>query len=132
MESKDRRRYPRLEGHFRVDLLNLGDDPNVSNWESIIEGEALDISMQGMRIKAFYNVGVGSLVSVVVYYKDRESICLSEVVWKREILGEFIYGLHFKEWTSLDPALARRFDAMQTDEADALPVPRYGPTGAFA
>jgi len=116
MGSRDRRKYPRLEGNFQVDLLNMGDDPNISQFEAVIPGKALDVSKQGMRLKAMYNVSVGSLLSVVIYYKDRESVCLSEVVWKREELGEHMYGLFFREWSKLDKHLDDKLTSMEQVE----------------
>ena len=123
----DRRKFPRLEGHFRVDVLNMGDDPQVSPWEAVLEAEALDISMQGMRIKASHDVPLKSQLSVIVYYQGHESICLSEVVWKREVMGEFIYGLFFREWSILDPALEQALAQMQTDK-DNVKMRKSPPT----
>ena len=128
MQGHDRRKYPRLEGHFTVDLLNMGDDNKVSN-EVVVQAEALDISMKGMRIKANYNAPVGGLLSAVVYFKGHESICLSEVVWKRETKGSFVYGLFFKAWSKLDPSLEKALQAMEVQEENKNTTPS-GPTPA--
>lgn len=125
MEAKDRRKYPRLEGEFPVDLLNMGDDPMVSPFEAIVSGTCLDVSRQGMRLKATYNVPIGTLLSAIVYYKNRESVCLCEVIWKREYLGQPLYGVYIKQWSQMDPSLEDRLswmenaDASRTDGGDA-------------
>lgn len=121
MDYRDRRKYPRLEGEFPVELLNMGDDPNISPFEALVEGIALDISRQGMRIKSDYNVGVGSYVSAILYYKQKESICLCEVVWRREENGVPTYGLYFKDWTKLDPELDHQLQSMETPTEPATP-----------
>jgi len=113
MGSRDRRKYPRFEGTFPVDLLNMGDDPAISQFVPVISGSALDVSKQGMRLKALYNVSVGSLLSVVIYYKKRESVCLSEVIWKRNERGESTYGLFFREWSKLDKNLDEKLSSME-------------------
>lgn len=113
MSGRDRRKYPRLEGRFQVDVLNMGDDPNIAAWESLVEAEALDVSMQGMRIKSSYDVSVGDLISVVFYYRNHESVCLCDVVWKRSLMGEFVYGLYLKEWSKLDHALSSKLQSME-------------------
>lgn len=112
MSSADRRKYPRLEGDFPVDLLNMGDDPQTSRMESIIPGHALDVSRQGLRLKVTYNVPVGSVLSVILYYRGRESVCLCQVVWKRELGHEKLYGLFIKDWSKLDALLEKRFCSM--------------------
>jgi hypothetical protein len=116
MEGKDRRRNPRFEGNFRVDLLNMGDDPRVSPWEAVVISEALDISKHGMRLKSLYNVPLGSIISAVTYYKNHESVCLCEVVWKSQAENQFLYGLFIREWSRLDPALKIILDQMEADE----------------
>ena len=123
MDPKDRRVHPRLEGQFSVDLLNMGDDPSVSAFEAIVTGEALDVSRSGMRLKITYKVPVGTQLSVIVYYKNYESICLCEVVWRREMMGEQLYGLYIKEWSTLDPLLARQMSCMEQ-----IPVGKKGPS----
>lgn len=125
MEGKDRRRYPRFEGEFQVDLLNMGDDPGISAFEAIVAGTALDVSREGMRLKVSYNVAVGSVLSAIVYYAGSDSICLCDVVWKREVMGEYIYGLFIKEWSKLDPALDKKLAAME----EAKSIPDTPPTG---
>jgi hypothetical protein len=116
MEGKDRRRNPRFEGTFRVDLLNMGDDPKVSPWEAVVSSEALDVSKHGMRLKSPYNVPHGSIISAVTYYKNHESVCLCEVVWKSQAGNQFLYGLFVKEWSRLDPSLKVVLDQMEADE----------------
>ena len=124
MDPKDRRKHPRYEGQFQVDLLNMGDDPSVSPFEAIVPGTALDVSRQGMRIKATYNVPIGAFLSVIMYSDGGESVCLCEVVWKRQEDGEFLYGVFTQEWSKLDPKLAAALDAMSA--AEAAPT---GPAG---
>ena len=116
MDAKDRRQYPRFEESFRVDLLNMGDDPTIESWEAVVSAKALDVSKHGLRLESSYNVPVGALLSVIAYYHEQESICLCEVVWKRKAEGDHLYGLYVKEWTCLDPALKRRLDAMESEE----------------
>lgn len=113
MDPKDRRSHPRFEGRFSVDLLNMGDDPDISPFEAVVSGEALDVSRTGMRLKISYKVTVGTFLSVIIYYKGYESVCLCEVVWRRELMGEQLYGLYTKEWSKLDYLLARQLDAME-------------------
>ena len=114
MDYRDRRNNPRLEGSFRVDLLNMGDDPRVSTFEAIVDGEALDVSRSGMRLKITYDVPLGTLLSAIVYYRHRESICLCRVMWRRDVMGEQIYGLYIKEWSRLDRFLEEDLKIMQT------------------
>lgn len=121
MSSADRRKYPRLEGDFPVDLLNMGDDPHTPRMESIVPGHALDVSRQGLRLKVSYNVPVGSVLSVILYYRGRESVCLCQVVWKRDMGSEKLYGLYIKDWSKLDALLEKRFYSM-TIPATVTPV----------
>lgn len=114
MDPRDRRVHPRLEGQFHVDLLNMGDDPTISPFESVVSGEALDVSRAGMRLKVTYRVPVGTFLSAIVYYKGFESICLCEVVWRREIMGEQLYGLYIREWSKLDRLLENQLASMET------------------
>ncbi len=117
MDPKDRRKHPRYEGQFQVDLLNMGDDPSVSPFEAIVPGTALDVSRQGMRVKALYNVPIGAFLSVILYNAGGESVCLCEVVWKRQEEDETLYGVFTQEWSKLDPKLARVLDAMNEPKA---------------
>lgn len=127
MDPKDRRQHPRFEGQFQVDLLNLGDDPDISQFEAVIPGEALDVSRTGLRLKVSYRVPVGTFLSAMVYYKRRESICLCEVMWRREMMGEQLYGLYIKEWSTLDHSLEQQLAAMEKPPEEALLAPS-GPT----
>ena len=121
MNQRDRRKYPRLEGQFDVDLLNLGDDPNYSPWEIVIAATALDVSMRGLRIKTLYDVPFGANLSVIVYFHGKESICLCDVVWKKSLDGEFMYGLYFQGWTKLDKELEQvLFDLEEKKKAENL------------
>ena len=92
----------------------MGDDPSIPPWEAVVTATALDVSRHGLRLKAFYNTSIGSLMSAIVYFKGRESVCLCEVVWKRENMGEFLYGLYIKEWSKIAPTLEGSFRAMET------------------
>lgn len=119
MDPRDRRKHPRYEGHFQVDLLNMGDDPNVSPFEAIIPGTALDVSRQGMRVRAAYNVPIGAFISVILYSDGGESVCLCEVMWKREEDGKKLYGVFTQEWSRLDPKLAQALDMMSVSETSS-------------
>jgi len=125
-DFKDRRKYPRFEGLFQVDLLNMGDDPAISPFEVVVKGTALDVSKQGIRLQAIYNVNVGSKVSAVFYYKGRESVCLCKVMWKREEMGQFLYGLYIDKWSQMDPLLQKQLDTMEKTQAACEDSP---PTG---
>lgn len=113
MDGKDRRQNPRLEGHFRVDLLNMGDDPTRSSWEPVVVSEALDVSKHGLRLKSPYNTSHGAVVSAVVYYKNHESVCLCEVMWKTNEENQFMYGLFIREWSRLDTELKELLEKME-------------------
>jgi hypothetical protein len=115
MDYRDRRTHPRLEGTFHVDLLNTGDDPRISQFEAIVNGEALDVSRSGMRLKVTYDVAVGTMLSVIVYYRRRESICLCRVMWRREVMGEQLYGLFVSDWSRLDRFLEKELESMEID-----------------
>jgi PilZ domain len=113
MDFKDRRKHPRLEGHFPVDVLNMGDDPAVSPFEAVLKSTALDVSRQGMRLQTNYNVPVGSVLSGVVYFHGTESVCMCEVVWKREADDQNLYGLFIREWSKLDLGLEKQLSLME-------------------
>lgn len=117
MDPRDRRNHPRLEGQFQVDLLNMGDDPSISPFESVVPGEALDVSRSGMRLKVTYKVPVGTFLSAIVYYKGYQSICLCEIVWRRELMGEQLYGLYIREWSKLDKVLETALSSMEVGPA---------------
>ena len=117
MDPRDRRQHPRLEGQFQVDLLNMGDDPAISQFEAVVSGEALDVSLSGLRLKVTYRVPVGTFLSAIVYYKGHESICLCEVVWRRELMGEQLYGLYIREWSKMDCQLKHQLTLMETGAA---------------
>jgi hypothetical protein len=116
MDPKERRRHPRFLGKFNVDLLNMGDDPNVSEFESVVPAIALDVSRQGMRLQCHYQVAVGTLLSAIVYFKGQGSVCLCTVVWKRTEQKEQIYGLFIEEWSQLDLTLQREFESIEKKE----------------
>lgn len=103
----------------------MGDDPTISPFEALVSATALDVSRQGMQVKSEYNVPVGSYVSAILYFQGRQSICLCEVVWRREEIGDFFYGLYFKEWTQLDRLLEARFHSLEVP-------PTAGPLLAIA
>lgn len=131
MNAIDRRKFPRLEGKFPVDLLNMGDDRTVNPYEVIIAGQALDVSRQGIRLLVSYNVSIGTILSVIVYFSGRESVCMCEVVWKREAMGQKLYGLYIKQWSKMDSKLdhdLERIEASQQSSSDnshtgSQPVP---------
>lgn len=120
MDGRERRQYPRLEGHFKVDLLNLGDDPSIPIAEAVVDGQALDVSKHGLRLQSRYNVPIGAMMSVVVYEGAHESVCICEVVWKRGEPGAFLYGLFIREWSQIDRALARKLEVL--DVPSAIPL----------
>jgi hypothetical protein len=93
---------------------------SIEPFEAVVVGEALDVSRTGMRLKTAYRVPVGSYVSAIVYYRNYESICLCEVVWRRDVIGEQLYGLRIKEWSKLDKCLSQQLEAMAT-LSEALP-----------
>ena len=105
-----------------ADLLNMGDDPKVSDQESIVRGEVLDVSLTGLRLKVSYNVPVGSVLSVIVYYQGYESVCLCNVVWKREMINETVYGLYIKAWSKLDSNLRKKLESMQVSSPTPSPT----------
>lgn len=113
MNTKDRRTHPRLEGEFRVEVLNLGDDPQIPQWEAVVPATAFDVSRHGMRIRTAYDVPVGLPVSAILYYKGMESIALCEAVRKGSQNGQCVYGLFIKEWTRIDAALEKRLAEME-------------------
>jgi hypothetical protein len=131
MDPLNRRRHPRFEGQFKVDLLNMGDDPDISAFEPVVPATALDVSRQGLRLKCHYQAKVGSLLSAIVYYKSQGSVCLCEVVWKREERGNFIYGLFIQEWSQLEPGLDRELQRMEESKSDEqLDIPPSAPAVA--
>ena len=111
----------------------MGDDPSIPNNRPIVAAVALDVSRQGMRLRSKYNVSVGSHLSAIAYYKDRDSVCLCEVVWKREDAGQLLYGLFIKEWSKLDPVLNKKLTEMEKEEQEQLQTPANpGTPTAFA
>jgi hypothetical protein len=125
MDSPDRRKYPRYEATFQVDLLNMGDDPTVSQFEAIVPGKALDVSLRGMKLKAAYNAPVGSFLSVILYSEGGESVCLCEVVWKRESDGQMLYGVFTKEWSKLNPNLEKILVGMNAPASESESGPGF-------
>ncbi len=133
MDGRDRRQYPRLEGHFKVDLLNMGDDPAIPVVEPVVPAEALDISKHGLRLESTYNVPIGSMVSVVTYYQGQGSVCICEVVWKRAGSGnKALYGLYIKSWARLDKALEKKLNEMEASEAELKNDDASGATSHIA
>ena len=122
MDGSDRRRHPRFEGEFLVDLLNMGDDPEIPPDEPVVRGMALDVSRQGLRLRSAYNVNVGSFISAILYYKGHDSLALCEVMWKRVEQGQFLYGLFIREWSALDPDLATALATMETPTQTQTPA----------
>ncbi len=98
----------------------MGDDPHISQFEAIVDGEALDVSRGGMRLKVTYDVAIGTTLSVIVYYRHRESICLCRVMWRREVMGEQLYGLFIKEWSRLDRFLELELESMEAESPPAV------------
>lgn len=110
MLSSERRKYPRMGCDIPADLLNMGDDPSISRHEPLVRGQVLDVSLQGLRLKINYNVTLDSMLSVIVYYRGSESVCLCRVIWKRDLMKEAVYGLFIKEWSKLDPLLKKKLE----------------------
>ena len=110
---KSQRKHPRIEGVFQVDLLNTGEDPSVPQSEAIVNATALDVSRQGMKLKVYYNAPVGALLSVIFYVGGADSVCLAEVIWRREENEKTVYGLYTKEWSKLSPELEAMFAAVE-------------------
>lgn len=114
MNPGDRRKHPRFEGQFKVDLLNMGDDPTISAFEAVVPAVALDVSRQGLRLQTTYSVQVGTLLSAIVYFHGAGSVCLCKVVWKRGDEGQFLYGLFIEEWPQLDATLEAQLKEIET------------------
>jgi len=122
MDGSDRRKNPRFEGEFLVDLLNMGDDPQIPPDEPVVRGMALDVSRQGLRLRSAYNVNVGSFISAILYFKGHESLALCEVMWKRVEQGQFLYGLFIREWSGLDPELSSALGSMESPPKTTTPA----------
>ncbi len=116
MDSINRRQHPRLEGQFNIDLLNMGDDPAISSFEPVVSAVGLDVSRQGLRLKSRYCVSTGSFLSAIVYFRGQGSVCLCEVVWKRQEGQDFLYGLFIKEWSKLELDLDRELKKIEIEK----------------
>lgn len=105
----------------------MGDDPTISQFEAVIPAVALDISRQGLRLRTTYAVELNSLLSAIVYFRGQGSVCLCKVMWKRDEMGEHLYGLFIEEWPQIDPSLERQLKAMEIKDNSSMPSSSGGP-----
>ena len=97
----DRRAVRRYDADLGAQLLESADRPLPAS----LEAQVIDISKQGLKIRVWHDARPGCQLSLSVIYNGRESICLGEVIWKREANNGMIYGLRVNRWAYLDPEL---------------------------
>src|SRR3989338_7098963 len=107
LPPSERRKYPRLSGHFPVDAAlvtgsNAGDE---------IHGEADNISKEGLSLTLKTDIPVGDQVSLVIYDGEYDSLCVGSVVWQRDLPNAgHRYGIKILHWSYLDPTLQRELN----------------------
>ena len=89
----ERRRAPRLPFRAVVEVLNMGDDPQVPIYEELVAGEAIDISSGGLRLRVPYDVREGAEVGLILRKGEQFQVFLAHVVWKMREGSSILYGL---------------------------------------
>lgn len=119
----------RKERRFLMDLGAQLIDSTSQSLREPLEGRVLDISRNGLRMEVWHDAPVGARFSISLQYNDDDSLCLAEVIWKRETTKGMVYGLRVHHWTYLTPLLAadirwqERKQAASDFEMDMQDVP---------
>ncbi len=103
MDNDERRQYQRISVDFEVAIVAT----EGSGGAEIMRGESINISKNGLCLKTDYEASISSLLFLSIVYGGRDSLFLAEVVWRTPKDKGFIYGLHIRHWTHLDPTLER-------------------------
>jgi hypothetical protein len=115
LEYSERRSSPRLDADLPVELLESTERP----LNTTLQGRVLNISRDGLKVRFWHDAQPGCRFSLSISFNGRESICLGEVVWKRDSTSGMIFGLRVKHWTVLDPELGHCLDVSSGPALDA-------------
>lgn len=97
----DRRQAPRFDTNLGIDLLESSD----RELPAVMRGQILNISRHGLKVRFWHDSKPGSHLSLSLSFQEHESLCVGEIIWKREESGGMVYGLRVSQWTYLDPLL---------------------------
>ena len=98
----DRRKEARFPINLSAQLLDSTD----RGLREPLAARILDISRGGLKIEVWHDSLIGSCFSLTLQFRDDDSLCIGEVIWKRETIRGMVYGLRVVHWTYLSPALA--------------------------
>lgn len=116
----ERRHYLRKKVDFQANIV--GTDGMLM--EEFSSGRVVNISKEGLCLETTFLAEVKALLSLVIYFEGRDSLCLAQIVWKSINQNEARYGLRIQHWTFLDPSLELEM-ARSRDVPN--PAPRLSP-----
>jgi hypothetical protein len=96
----------RKETRFLTNMPALLLDSTSQALKEPLDAKIIDISKSGLKIEVWHDAPIGSRFSMSLHSDDDDSLCLGEVIWKRETTTGMIYGLRIVHWTYLTPRLA--------------------------
>lgn len=111
--EKERRKESRFLLEIGAQLIDSTD----RGLREPIEGRVLDVSQNGLKLRIWHDAPIGARFSISLQYNEDDSLCMAEVMWKRESTIGMIYGLRVTHWTYLTPLLAsemRRLEIQKT------------------
>ncbi len=106
LPDHERRRESRCSVNLPAQLV----DSSESALSQVISTELLDISKNGMRVRVWHDAPVGTRFCLSIQHEEDTSLCITEVIWKRETTLGMIYGLRVIHWTYIAPALKHEFE----------------------
>lgn len=104
----------RKELRFPINLSAQLIDSTTPSLRAPVAARILDISRNGMKLEVWHDAPIGSCFSLSLEYQDDDSLCLGEVMWKRDTTKGMVYGLRIIHWTYLTPPLASRISQFES------------------
>jgi hypothetical protein len=109
MATTGKRHTPRVDCALNGYIIDLDQYSPNESVDVFISAEVADISEQGLRIKTSVDIPTGTFLCFLIMHEGRKSLCFCQVRWRRFNKPFYWYGLYFREWSHLDPALAAMF-----------------------
>lgn len=109
LNKPERRKFPRLAQEFPISAAVITGE----NAGSEIEGRALNVSKEGMKVSLPMDMTVGDQISIVLEGDDDSSICLGRVIWKSNEINSRCYGLKITSWSYIELNLYYNLNTLQ-------------------
>ncbi len=111
--DKDRRREPRIEVNMSAELI----DSTGQILRENLAARIMDLSRNGMKMRVWHDAPAASRFCISIQFQEDVSLCIAEVIWKRETTAGMIYGLRIVHWTYLAPPL--KYEMERKEKASA-------------